>query len=84
MHPDDQMTPLERSAALANGQAVDRYPINMFFGAPAHTLLGWTRRQEQASGANIAAVKRKVYETFGCDGTGARLRPARHGGSLRR
>lgn len=71
MHPDDQMTPLERRAALAKGQAVDRYPINMFFGAPAHTLLGWTRRQEQASGANIAAVKRKVYETFGCDGTGA-------------
>lgn len=71
MHPDDQMTPVERARALAKGERIDRYPINLFWGAPAHALLGWTRRQEQASGANIAAVKRKVYETFGCDGVNA-------------
>ncbi len=32
MHPDDQMTPLERSQALSKGQSIDRYPIALFWG----------------------------------------------------
>ncbi|MDD4238460.1 MAG: uroporphyrinogen decarboxylase family protein [Desulfotomaculaceae bacterium] len=68
MHKDDQMTPIERKAALAKGQPVDRYPITMFYGAPAHALLGWTRHMEVASARNQADVQKKVYETFGCDG----------------
>ena len=68
MHKDDQMTPLERQAAMAKGEAVDRYPIGMFYGAPGHALLGWTRRDEVASARNSAEVLIKVYETFGCDG----------------
>lgn len=68
MHKDDQMTPMERAAALAKGEAVDRYPISMFYGSSAHALLGWTRQKESADGRSIAEVQKKVYETFGCDG----------------
>lgn len=68
MHKDDQMTPLERKAALLKGEAIDRYPISMFYGAPGHALLGWSRRDEVASARNSAEVKIKVYEVFGCDG----------------
>ncbi|MCR6545747.1 uroporphyrinogen decarboxylase family protein [Dehalobacterium formicoaceticum] len=71
MHKDDKMTPLERAAALARGEDVDRFPINMFYGAPAHAMLGWTRQQEFADGRSIARVQKKVYETFGCDGVSA-------------
>lgn len=62
------MTPRERAEALAKGQPVDRMPLGLFFGAPAHTLLGWTLQQETESGRNMAAVQKKVYETFGSDG----------------
>jgi uroporphyrinogen decarboxylase len=67
MHKDDQMTPLERKKALANGEPVDRMPIAMLFGAPAHRLLGFSRRQETESPENMAAVQIKVYEEFGLD-----------------
>ena len=48
VHKDDQMTPLERKDALARGEQVDRMPISIFYGAPAHHLLGWTRPQSVA------------------------------------
>ena len=70
MHKDDQMTPIERRVALSKGEPVDRYPINLFYGAPAHTLLGWTRRDEIATAYNQAEVQKKLYKTFGCDGVG--------------
>lgn len=68
MHKYDLMTPIERAKALAKGESVDRMPISMFYGAPAHSLLGWTRRQEQADSRSIADVQKKCYEIFGCDG----------------
>ena len=71
MHKDDLMTPVERANALAKGLEVDRMPISMFYGAPAHTLLGWTRPQSADSGRAIATVQEKVYATFGCDSVGA-------------
>ena len=40
VHKDDQMTPKQRSAALAKGQAVDRMPIALFYGSPAPGLMG--------------------------------------------
>ncbi len=68
MHKDDLMTPIERGQALAKGESVDRMPISMFYGAPGHSLLGWTRIQEQESGRALADVQKKVYEVFGGDG----------------
>ncbi len=68
MHKDDQMTPKERKEAMIKGQSVDRYPIVIFYGAPGHELLGWTRRDQVASARNLADVQKKYYETFGCDG----------------
>lgn len=65
------MTPIERAAALKKGHSPDRLPISMFYGAPAHALLGWTRQQANADGRAIAEVQKKVYETFGCDGVSA-------------
>ena len=70
MHKDDQMTPRQRASALKKGEAVDRYPISLFFGAPGHSLMGWDKYQEGASPRNIAAVRRKVYEVFGNDNAG--------------
>jgi len=72
MHKDDLMTPVERARALAKGEAVDRMPISMIYGAPAHALLGWTRIQEQESGRSMADVQKKVYEVFGGDGVSTR------------
>ncbi|MDD3895002.1 MAG: uroporphyrinogen decarboxylase family protein, partial [Syntrophomonadaceae bacterium] len=68
MHKDDLMTPIERAKALEKKEPVDRMPISMFYGAPGHSLLGWTRRQEQADARSLADVQKKIYEVFGCDG----------------
>ncbi len=42
MHKDDLMTPIERAKALGKKEPVDRMPISMFYGAPGHSLPGWT------------------------------------------
>jgi len=67
MHKDDLMTPVERAKALAKGEPVDRLPISMFYGAPGHSLLSWTRIQEKADARSLAEVQKKIYEVFGCD-----------------
>ena len=67
-HKNDQMTPVERQAALAKGAAVDRYPIAMAYELQAHALLGWTRREAVRSAPNLAEVQKKLYEVFGMDG----------------
>ncbi|MBC3889703.1 uroporphyrinogen decarboxylase [Acetobacterium paludosum] len=71
MYKEDLMTPVERAQALAKGESVDRMPISMFYGAPGHSLLGWTRRQEVESGRSLADVQEKIYEVFGGDGVSA-------------
>ena len=70
MHKDDQMTPLERSAALKQGKRVDRMPIGMIYGTPAPALLGWTRRYGDSTPRRHADCIKKVYEVFGTDGIG--------------
>ena len=72
MHKDDLMTPIERAQALVKGESVDRMPISMLYGAPAHSLLGWTRRQEQENARSLADVQKKIYEVFGYDGVTAK------------
>ena len=67
----DQMTPVERAQAIAEGKDVDRMPIGIMFGAPAHSLLGWTVQQEWESGRSLAEVQKKVYQTLHTDGMGA-------------
>jgi uroporphyrinogen decarboxylase len=72
MHKDDQMTPKERRAALNMGEAVDRMPISMFYFAPGPRLMGWTRRQGDASARTRADIQKKTYEVFGIDGVNAK------------
>ena len=67
----DQMTPMERRHALEAGRAVDRLPVGIMFGAPAHTLLGWTAAQEWESGRSLAEVQKQVYRILRTDGMGA-------------
>ncbi len=67
----DQMTPVERAQAITEGKDVDRRPIGIMFGAPAHSLLGWTVQQEWESGRSLAEVQKKVYQTLHTDGMGA-------------
>ena len=45
----DQMKPVERAKALAAGKDVDRMPVDIMYGAPAHALMGWTLQQEWES-----------------------------------
>jgi len=67
MHKDDLMTPVERAEGLARGESVDRLPISLFYKAPGHSLLGWTRRREQADAHALVEVQKRYYEVFGCD-----------------
>ena len=70
VHKDDQMTPKQRSAALAKGQAVDRMPIALFYGSPAPGLMGWSRTQAYGDAESMAQTRCRIYETFGCDNVG--------------
>ena len=78
----DQMTPVERAQAIAEGKDIDRRPIGIMFGAPAHSLLGWTVQQEWESGRSLAEVQKKVYQTLYTDGYGSRPWAARPGFAL--
>lgn len=70
VHKDDQMTPRQRSAALAKGQAVDRMPIALFYGSPAPGLMGWSRTRAYGDAESMAQTRCRIYETFGCDNVG--------------
>lgn len=72
MHKDDQMTPVERAKALKNGQAVDRMPIKMLYGAQGPGLLGLSIRQSEENARVRADVQKKTYEVFGIDGLNAK------------
>ena len=66
----DQMTPVERAKALAAGKDVDRLPVGIIYGAPAHALMGWTLQQEWESGRSLAEVQKKLYHTLHLDSLG--------------
>ena len=57
----DQMTPVERAQAITEGKDVDRRPIGIMFGAPAHSLLGWTVQQEWGRAAAAWAEVQKKF-----------------------
>ena len=67
MHKDDQMTPLERSAAMARGEEIDRTPIMPFFVTGAGKVAGMTHREKRSSAKNQAAAQIACYERFGHD-----------------
>ncbi len=72
MHKDDQMTPKERAAALAQGRAVDRMPIGLMYFGPSCRLLGWTADKMFESGRTFADCQKVIYKTFGQDGVSAK------------
>jgi len=67
MHKDDQMTPKERAAALAEGKTVDRMPVSLICLGPAGQLLNMSYKQAYSSAKNRAANQMKAYELFGYD-----------------
>ena len=67
MHKEDQMTPLERAAAMAKGEPYDRLPIVPFFVTVAGKVAGMTHREKRSSAQNQAAAQVACYERFGHD-----------------
>lgn len=67
----DQMTPVERRKALAEGREADRLPIGIIYGLDAHRHCGWVRSQELADGRSMAMVQKRLYQKFHLDGLGA-------------
>lgn len=66
----DEMTPMERAAALAAGQAVDRLPFSPILGETAAHLIGATIPQYRHSAQVMVDVELAVYDMFGQDGAG--------------
>ncbi|MGI5825761.1 MAG: uroporphyrinogen decarboxylase family protein [Bacillota bacterium] len=67
MHKNDQMTPVERNAAMANGEPFDRYGIVPFFVTVAGKVAGMTHREKRSTAKNQAAAQIACYERFGHD-----------------
>ncbi|ATW28383.1 uroporphyrinogen decarboxylase family protein [Candidatus Formimonas warabiya] len=67
MHKEDQMTPLERAAAMAKGEPFDRLAIVPFFVTVAGKVAGMTHREKRSSAKNQAAAQIACYEKFGHD-----------------
>jgi len=67
----DEMTPLERAAALAAGKSVDRFPFSPLLGETASHLVGATISQYRHSAQVMVEVELAAYELFGQDGVGA-------------
>lgn len=67
MHKHDQMTPVERNAAMANGEPIDRLSIVPFFVTVAGKVAGMTHREKRSTAKNQAAAQVACYERFGHD-----------------
>ena len=67
MHKGDQMTPVERGAAIAKGEAFDRLPIVPFFVTVAGKVAGMTHKEKRSTAKNQAAAQIACYERFGHD-----------------
>lgn len=67
----DEMTPLERAAAIAAGKPFDRIPFAPFLGETASHFIGTTMAQYRHSAELMVEVERVTYEMFGQDGVGA-------------
>lgn len=66
----DEMTPLERSAAMAQGKSYDRLPCRPSLGEQPTRLTGVTVMQYLNSPQIIAAAQIAAFKTYGQDGIG--------------
>ena len=67
---DDQMTPIERSNALAKGEEVDRMPVQMMADLVLPDLIGTTLKESELSAKSKAELQIAAYHLFGFDGIG--------------
>lgn len=66
----DEMTPMERSTALAKGEDVDRMPVLMMADLVMPELLGTTLKESERSPKSKAELQIAAYQMFGFDGVG--------------
>ena len=66
----DQMTPRERSEALARGEAADRIPCSPILGETMGPLFGIWPREHNHSAELMTKVEVGMYREFGVDGAG--------------
>lgn len=66
----DEMTPIERAAALERGDEVDRMPVLMMADLVLPTLVGMTLRESELSPKRKAELQIAGYRLFGFDGIG--------------
>ncbi|QUO32296.1 uroporphyrinogen decarboxylase family protein [Faecalicatena sp. Marseille-Q4148] len=71
-HPLDEMTPLERAQAIAEGCPYDRLPCVPFLGEISAHLIGCTNIREYENNPKlIAEGEIASFERYGLDGIGA-------------
>lgn len=71
-HPLDEMTPLERAQAIAEGRPFDRLPIVPFLGEIAARLIGSDSiRTYELSPRLVAEGEIAAFNRYGLDGIGA-------------
>ena len=63
----DQMTPAERGAAIANGEAADRLPCNPNIANGTARIYGCKISEFNTDGKTIAKAQMATYERFGSD-----------------
>ncbi|MFC2705132.1 MAG: uroporphyrinogen decarboxylase family protein [Olsenella profusa] len=66
----DEMTPNERSRALAHGEAVDRMPIGIMADLTVPRMMGTTFAECEKTARDKAEQQIAAYRLFGADGTG--------------
>lgn len=71
-HPQDEMTPAERAAAIREGKPFDRFPCVPFLGEISARLIGCTDIGEYERSAKLIAESEIVaFNRYGMDGIGA-------------
>ena len=66
----DEMTPNERSRALAHGESVDRMPIGIMADLTVPRMMGTTFAECEKTARGKAEQQIAAYRLFGADGTG--------------
>ena len=66
----DEMTPLERSEAIAKGEEIDRMPVHIMADLMFPELLGMTVKESEASARDKADLQVYGYRMLGNDSVG--------------
>ena len=70
LNPKDEMTPIERGEAIANGKDYDRIGIDPFLGEIKARYIGKNTREYWLNEDNLVEAEVMAFNRFGADGMG--------------